>query len=107
MEEEEERMEERVEEEKMEERVEELPTEEEDRKCLKHQGNTNFLEDDRLLTALLESTSESRTGRIRGSFGTLGGRRRRRRELVSEHFSFVLSFYWIHFEYCMCLGARN
>ena len=66
------------EEEKMEERVEEQSDE------LK-QRNTmipRFLEDDRLLTALLESTSESRSGRIRGSFGTVGGRRRRRRELV-------------------------
>ena len=67
------------EEEKMEERVEEQSDELE-------QGNMTiprFLEDDRLLTALLESTSESRSsGRIRGSFGTVGGRRRRRRELV-------------------------
>ena len=67
------------EEEKMEERVEEQSDELEQR-------NTTiprFLEDDRLLTALLESTSESRSsGRIRGSFGTVGGRRRRRRELV-------------------------
>jgi len=70
------------EEEKMEERVEELHSKEEKRICL--EGNTNFLEDDRLLTALLESTSESRSGRIRGSFGTLGGRRRRRRELVTR-----------------------
>ena len=66
------------EEEKMEERVEEQSDELE-------QGNMTiprFLEDDRLLTALLESTSEARSGRIRGSFGTVGGRRRRRRELV-------------------------
>ena len=75
------------EEEKMEERVVEQ------RKCF--EGNTNFLEDDRLLTALLETkTSESRSsGRIRGSFGTLGGRRRRRRELVIGNFSFVEHFY--------------
>ena len=68
------------EEEKMEERVEE-------EKCLEGEGGNSassvrFLEDDRLLTTLLESTSESRSGRIRGSFGTVGGRRRRRRELV-------------------------
>ena len=75
------------EEEKMEERVVEERVVEQ-RKCFEKQGNTNFLEDDRLLTALLESTnSESRSlGRIRGSFGTLGGRRRKRRELVIGNF---------------------
>ena len=67
------------EEEKMEERVEEQSDELEQR----NMTIPRFLEDDRLLTALLESTSESRSsGRIRGSFGTVGGRRRRRRELV-------------------------
>ena len=88
------------EEEKMEERVEELQSKEEKRICL--EGNTNFLEDDRLLTALLESTSESRSGRIRGSFGTLGGRRRRRRELVRvtifSRFSFLNLFNWIYLD---------
>ena len=84
------------EEEKMEERVEELHSKDEKRICL--EGNTNFLEDDRLLTALLESTSESRSGRIRGSFGTLGGRRRRRRELVSDHdfLSFLIGYVLIN-----------
>ena len=70
------------EEEKMEERVEEQSDELEEG----NRTSSRFLEDDRLLTALLESTSESRSGRIRGSFGTVGGRRRRRRELVIDHY---------------------
>ena len=71
------------EEEKMEERGEESSAMS---KYLKQKNDTTprFLEDDRLLTSLLESTSESRLGKIRGSFGTVGGRRRRRRELVMK-----------------------
>ena len=70
-------------EEKMEERGEESSAMS---KYLKQKDDTTprFLEDDRLLTSLLESTSESRLGKIRGSFGTVGGRRRRRRELVTK-----------------------
>ena len=73
------------EEERMEERVEEENSvkEEQEEQGRNSDTSVRFLEDDRLLTALLESTSESRSsGRIRGSFGTVGGRRRRRRELV-------------------------
>lgn len=72
------------EEERMEERVEEENSvKEQEEEGRNSNTSVRFLEDDRLLTALLESTSESRSsGRIRGSFGTVGGRRRRRRELV-------------------------
>ena len=71
------------EEEVMEEKVED---ESEENQVMKKKENNvpRFLEDDRLLTALLESTPESRTGKFRGSFGTIGGRRRRRKELVSK-----------------------
>jgi len=71
------------EEEVMEEKVED---ESEENQVMKKKENNvpRFLEDDRLLTALLESTPESRTGKFRGSFGTIGGRRRRRKELVTR-----------------------
>ena len=71
------------EEEVMEEKVDD---ESEENQVMKSKENNvpRFLEDDRLLTALLESPPESRTGKFRGSFGTIGGRRRRRKELVSK-----------------------